>query len=170
MKNTKDYLSRKVSFNTPIVCDMKSCERLYMHIKLFHCGWTCEKDNIRLFYLLNKHHDNHRAQILAPAIVAIYDGTLEKHHQKTLRLNKQQIETKKQQKRELMKIRMMKPSKEKADLMKDLQNNNNDNEQIDDIEEEDNQEEYMYSEEDIDDEDNDDEDNDDGDSDFDPKA
>jgi hypothetical protein len=120
MNSVDDYLNNNVSFNTPLVCNMTSSERLYMHIKLFHCGWTCESDNIRYFYLLNKHHENHLSTVLKPEIVAIYDGTKEKIHQKNLHKNRSQNKKQIEDRKQTMAIRIMRKSPEKERLLEEL--------------------------------------------------
>jgi hypothetical protein len=175
--SVEDYVTNKVSFSTPIVCHLTSCERLYMHIKLFHCGWTCQEDNIRFFYMLNQHHDDHRSQILKSKVVEICDGTLEKLHQRSLVHKREQKKKQSATMKSCTPIRFMKKSPlkdkmiqehmEKNEIQCSQDNfdlNNNDNDDEDDS--------LVYTDDDENNEENNDEDNEEDnedDSEYDPE-
>jgi hypothetical protein len=117
-KHYKDFVSDNMTFSIPVVCNLTAGERLYCHIKLFHCGWGCgEQDNFRLFYLLNKHHDSHHARVLHPDIVKVYDGFKQQQHRKQVKQTCLMLNNKKRALREQMLWRFT-PKVEKQQLVK----------------------------------------------------
>jgi hypothetical protein len=63
---------------------MTAGERLFLHIKTFHCGWGCVKSNTRLLYLLNVIHRDIQAKVLSEDIVNVFNGTAQLDHISTL--------------------------------------------------------------------------------------
>jgi hypothetical protein len=79
-----DFWSHGSLFSKAAVCDMTAGERLFLHVKTFHCGWGCVKSNTRLLYLLNVIHRDIQAKVLSEDIVNVFNGTAQFDHISTL--------------------------------------------------------------------------------------
>jgi hypothetical protein len=110
----KDFMTNKVSFSIPIICNMKAGERLFCHMKLFHCGWSCEDDNFRLFYLLNLHHNDTQVHVLDPKICDVYNGVKQKIHHKNFQVNAAKILSNKRHMKKKTAFRFLKPEEKRS--------------------------------------------------------